>query len=308
METLQKDISSSLLEEVKDTAGLFQQFVDHIDPWLVLDKVLSLVIIALVTAVALKIARHIINTVFNEKKFEGDCAQMRRTLTLQKTTKTFARSMILLTAVLTALSLFIDIGAVMAVAGVGTLAIGLGAKGLVEDLMAGFVIILENYFDVGDYVTIESQYGMIESIGIRTTTVRKVSGELFIIPNGQIAQVLNHSKGAVSGTVRVTVPYEDNLGEIFKTLDALMPRLYEERPELFTELPEVFGVTDTKPSGLEISLFPKCPAELKVRCEAFLRKRILETFVEKGFAFPHEVVTLRECAKNTDQEVESDGK
>jgi len=297
LDTIQKDIPSGLVAEVKETTGLFQQFIGRIDPWLILEKIISLVIIVLMTAVALKVAAHIINTIFDEKKSDLSSSQMRRTVTLKKTTKTFVRAMILLAAILIALSLFIDIGAIIAVAGVGTLAIGLGAKGLVEDLMAGFVIILENYFDVGDYVTIESQYGMIESIGIRTTTVRKTSGELFIIHNGQIDQVLNHSKGAISGTVRIAVSYEENISEVFKILDTLMPRLYEERPELFTEEPEVFGVTDTKTSGLEISIFPKCPAALKVRCEAYIRRRVLETLTEKGIAFPYEIKTLQESIK-----------
>lgn len=286
-----------IVAEATGATGFLQQLIGRIDPWLILEKAISLLVIALLTVVVLKIATHIIDRVFDKKKTDVDSSQMRRTVTLNNSTKTFIRSLILLAAVLIALSLFIDVGAIVAVAGVGTLAIGLGAKGLVEDLMAGFVIILENYFDVGDYVTIESQYGMIESIGIRTTTIRKTTGELFIIQNGQIDRVLNHSKGAILGTVRIDVSYDENLVQVFQILDHLMPRLYEERPELFMELPEVFGVSDTKPSSLEISIYAQCPAALKIRCEAYIRKRILETFVEENIAFPYEVITLQEPDK-----------
>jgi|LSQX01.3.fsa_nt_gb small conductance mechanosensitive channel len=286
-----------IVAEATGATGFLQQLIGRIDPWLILEKAISLLVIALLTVVVLKIATHIIDRVFDKKKTDVDSSQMRRTVTLNNSTKTFIRSLILLAAVLIALSLFIDVGAIVAVAGVGTLAIGLGAKGLVEDLMAGFVIILENYFDVGDYVTIESQYGMIESIGIRTTTIRKTTGELFIIQNGQIDRVLNHSKGAILGTVRIDVSYDENLVQVFQILDHLMPRLYEERPELFMELPEVFGVSDTKPSSLEISIYAQCTAALKIRCEAYIRKRILETFVEENIAFPYEVITLQEPDK-----------
>ncbi|NLN97270.1 MAG: mechanosensitive ion channel [Eubacteriaceae bacterium] len=297
MNTIQKDSPMGIVAEATGATGFLQQLIGRIDPWLILEKAISLLVIALLTVVVLKIATHIIDRVFDKKKTDVDSSQMRRTVTLNNSTKTFIRSLILLAAVLIALSLFIDVGAIVAVAGVGTLAIGLGAKGLVEDLMAGFVIILENYFDVGDYVTIESQYGMIESIGIRTTTIRKTTGELFIIQNGQIDRVLNHSKGAILGTVRIDVSYDENLVQVFQILDHLMPRLYEERPELFMELPEVFGVSDTKPSSLEISIYAQCTAALKIRCEAYIRKRILETFVEENIAFPYEVITLQEPDK-----------
>ena len=81
----------------------------------------------------------------------------------------------------------------LAGAGIVGLAVGFGAQSLVKDVITGFFIVFEDQFAVGDQVQIGQSNGVVEEIGLRTTKVKSYTGELHIIPNGNILEVINYS-------------------------------------------------------------------------------------------------------------------
>jgi small conductance mechanosensitive channel len=97
-------------------------------------------------------------------------------------------------AIVAVLNLFhVNTSSLITAAGVGGLIIGLGTQNLIRDLVAGFFILLEDQFAVGDLVAIGAAEGIVERMGIRTTAVRDPTGKLFVIPNGQINSLVVHS-------------------------------------------------------------------------------------------------------------------
>ena len=80
-------------------------------------------------------------------------------------------------------------------AGVAGLAVGFGAQKLIRDVIGGFFIIIEDQYGVGDYVTIGAITGTVETLGMRTTSIRDSQGRLTIISNGTMDQICNHSRG-----------------------------------------------------------------------------------------------------------------
>ena len=88
----------------------------------------------------------------------------------------------------------VDPTPVLTAAGVVGLAVGFGAQKLVRDIISGFFIVLENQYSVGECVTICGVTGTVEELGMRITQLRDEAGKLVIIPNGDIAQVVNHSR------------------------------------------------------------------------------------------------------------------
>ena len=87
----------------------------------------------------------------------------------------------------------LNLGPLLAGAGVLGLAIGFGAQSLVKDVITGFFIIFEDQFGVGDVIQIDQFKGTVEEIGIRVTRIKSWTGEVHIIPNGNIKQVTNFS-------------------------------------------------------------------------------------------------------------------
>src|SRR5699024_12493934 len=98
-----------------------------------------------------------------------------------------------------ALPIFLDnvlgfnVGALLAGAGVAGLAIGFGAQNLVRDIISGFFIIFEDQFSVDDYVLVSGVEGTVEEIGLRTTKILSWTGEMNVLPNGDITQGTNYS-------------------------------------------------------------------------------------------------------------------
>lgn len=89
----------------------------------------------------------------------------------------------------------IDMTSILAAAGVLGVAVGFGAQTLVKDIISGFFLLFEDQFSVGDRVTLEGFTGVVEELGLRATRIRGAAGDLFILPNGSISKVTNHSRG-----------------------------------------------------------------------------------------------------------------
>lgn len=88
----------------------------------------------------------------------------------------------------------ISIAPLLASAGIIGLSIGLGAKALIEDLIAGVMLLSQDSVAIGDQVEIDGSSGRLEKIGFRTITIRVEDGSIHIIPNGVVKKVINHSR------------------------------------------------------------------------------------------------------------------
>ena len=105
----------------------------------------------------------------------------------------------------------IAVGALIASAGIVGAAIGFGAQSLVRDLISGMFIIFEDQFGVGDSVDLGQANGVIETVGLRVTQVRDVSGTLWYVRNGEITRVGNHTQGWSRVILDIALPYETKL-------------------------------------------------------------------------------------------------
>ena len=93
---------------------------------------------------------------------------------------------------------------------IASLAVGLGAKDLVSDLVNGLFILIEHQFDVGDHIVINGYEGRIYSIGVRTTVIRDYNGIHHFIPNGNIQELSNLSREAVRIDLDLLIPTDIN--------------------------------------------------------------------------------------------------
>ncbi|KAF5072763.1 Small-conductance mechanosensitive channel [anaerobic digester metagenome] len=266
----------------------FSSYLNQFDFSHLLQKCLVSGIVLIAVVISIKITFGIVDRIFDGEKAGLEPRDARRIVTLNHVTKTAARASIWTLAGLIILGQFINVGSLLAVAGVGTLAIGFGAQGIVEDVMSGFVIVFENQFSVGDYVIIdETHYGIVETIGMRTTSVREFNGGLFIIHNGKIDRLVNYSKGHIKAIVEVSIAYEENIDKVMTILEEICTDLYENHEELFKIRPEVQGITRLDPSAVVIRVVCEEDAASKFAAENLLRQRIKTVFDEKGIEIPY---------------------
>lgn len=129
---------------------------------------------------------------------------------------------IVFVAVLMVLSLFnLNLGPMLASAGIAGLAIGFGAQTLVHDFINGFFILLENQYDIGDLVRIAGVKGTVERMSLRMTVLRDEDGTLHLVPNSAVQIVSNASRDWAQLALRVTVAYSEPSDKVINLLQQI---------------------------------------------------------------------------------------
>ncbi len=196
----------------------------------------------------------------------------------------------------------IEIGPMLAGLGIAGLAIGFGAQTLVKDVINGFFILLENNFRVGDVVKIGDVAGLVDSMSLRVTILRDLEGKVHVIPNGSIEVVTNMTKEWSRVVLDVGVAYKEDVDEVMDVLKEIGQALYEDpafRPLIISPL-EILGVDNFGDSSVDIKVMMTTRPLKQWMVARELRRRIKNTFDEKGIEipFPHRTLYMGE-AENT---------
>lgn len=176
---------------------------------------------------------------------------------------------------------------IIATAGLGGIAIGFGAQSLVRDVFTGFLILFEDQYSVGDYVTISGVTGTVEDLGLRITRIRSFNGELHIIPNGEIKAVTNVSRGNSLAIIDVSVAYESSQERAVEVLSAVASDYYEKNEDKVKEKPEVLGIIKLGESDVSIRTIVKTEPLMHWKVERELRLLILEAFKKEKIEIPY---------------------
>lgn len=183
--------------------------------------------------------------------------------------------------------LSIPTATILATAGIGGIAIGFGAQSLVKDVFAGFFILFEDQYKVGDYITIENMTGTVEDIGLRITKLRSFNGDLHIIPNGEVKTVTNHSRGNSLAIIDTAISYGTDSQKAMEVLEKLAEQYYKLQPEGVIEKPEVLGIIKLNESDVVIRTIARTKPLSQWKIEREFRLRILEAFKENGIEIPY---------------------
>lgn len=171
-------------------------------------------------------------------------------------------------------------GPLLTTAGVLGLAVGFGAQKLVKDVIAGFFILLENQYAVGDYVTIGTFSGVVEGLGMRTTSLRDDIGRLIIISNGDISAVTNHSRGALTTSVEVPVAPGSDLAKVCDILREVGVEFAEEREDVLTPF-TCDGVAAMDGTRVTLRMIGQVRPDAQQQVQLDLRRRVRDALVAK---------------------------
>jgi moderate conductance mechanosensitive channel len=146
----------------------------------------------------------------------------------------------------------LNLGPLLASAGVAGVAIGLAAQTIVKDVLNGILILVEDQYNVGDVVTLAGMTGTVDTMTLRKTTLRGFDGTLYIIPNSQITNVANQSRDFSVSTLNVSVDFSANPDQVIPLLKKIALEVRNEPAfkDVFVTDPQVFGVDSIK--GTEV--------------------------------------------------------
>ncbi|MGG3888565.1 mechanosensitive ion channel family protein [Metabacillus fastidiosus] len=203
-----------------------------------------------------------------------------RALTLHKLAENIFSYALIFILIATLFNIFgLSVASLIAGAGIVGLAIGFGAQGLVSDVVTGFFLLLEKQIDVGDYITVGSFDGIVESVGLRTTQIRSFNGTLNYIPNREIKSVSNHSRGNMRALVDIEISSNDNIDKAIDIMQQVCDRIAKENP-LIVDGPNVIGVQSLGSSNTVIRIIAKTENMEQWAVEREIRKAIKEVLDE----------------------------
>jgi len=236
------------------------------------------------------IGRRVINRMFDKAATHRKMSS-GRIITLQKlVVNLFSYVLIFVFAGIIFKQFGLEIGTLIAGAGVVGLAIGFGAQGLVSDVVTGFFILLEKQMEVGDYVTIGGVDGIVEEVGLRTTHIRAFDGTLNYMPNREISTIANHTRGNMRALVDIGIAYEENIDKALVILQDACDKVKEKNPSIM-EGPNVLGVQMLGSSDVVIRIISKTINGEQWAVERELRKALKEALDANGIEipYPHQV-------------------
>ncbi len=135
----------------------------------------------------------------------------RRGHTISQLLRSVGRLLVVAIALLLTFNVFIDIGPILAGAGILGLAVSFGAQSLVKDFLSGFFILFENQFAIGDVIEAGGKSGTVEKMTLRVVVLRDLKGTMHIVPNSEIKVVSNMTRGWSRAVVDVGITYEEDI-------------------------------------------------------------------------------------------------
>jgi small conductance mechanosensitive channel len=205
----------------------------------------------------------------------------------------------------------VNLGPLIASAGIAGVALGFGAQSLVKDFLSGIFMLIEDQYGVGDIVDLGEATGTVEAVTLRTTKLRDVNGTVWHIPNGQIVRVGNMSQQWARALLDVQVAYGTDVDLAQSVIKEVADQLYADEAWAgrILEEPEVWGVETLGADGIAIRLVVKTRPSEQFDVMRELRRRLKLAFDERGIEIPFPQRTIwvrREEGSSVGTELDGD--
>jgi len=190
----------------------------------------------------------------------------------------------------------VNLGPLIAGAGIVGVALGFGSQSLVKDFISGVFILIEDQFGVGDLVDLGEATGTVTAVSLRTTRLRAIDGTVWHVPNGEIRRVGNKSQHWSRALLDIQVAYGTDIPTARAAIKRVADDLWREQPEIVIEEPEVWGVEQLGPNAIDIRMALKTQPSEQFEVGRQLRERINAAFEAEGIDIPAQQVVLPDAA------------
>ncbi len=243
------------------SADFWSTLLDNVKMWMI-TELPGLLFILILLFIALRVVRFVVKRVRKglisqvDKKEDTEAAEVeKRIRTITSMIQGTLLFIIWLVFLMLALQkIGIEIGPILAAAGIVGLAVGFGAQELVRDFFSGFFIILENRVRTGDVAIVNGTGGLVEKIALRTITLRDFSGTVHVFQNGKISTLSNMTMGWSAMVFDIGVAYKENLDRVMEIMKEVGESLKKDKEigQHILEPIEIFGVEEFGDSAIVI--------------------------------------------------------
>lgn len=272
------------LNKILDIAG---KYIEEEKIYNFISDFIKVILIFLVMYITIKIGNMIINRYIKKQKNFKISLNDRKAKTIGAVLKSILKYCVYFFGIFGIISVISPkVGMTgLTFAGIGGVALGLGAQNLIKDIINGFFILFEDQFSVGDYISIDDKSGIVQSLELRVTKIRDLNGDLHIIPNGLITKITNHSRGDTKFYIDFDIAYDEDSKEILSIVSDICKKFSEEN-EFITDGPDVLGIIEFKDNAVTIGISGKAKAMKQFDIEVKLREKIIDELKRKDVKMP----------------------
>ncbi|MGE5207427.1 MAG: mechanosensitive ion channel family protein [Chlamydiota bacterium] len=240
----------------------------------------KIIVIIVLAFVLIRLVKGVINRLLAFSRHESGvrAQQLRTAAGVIGSVGTFVIVFLALMQILPVLG--VNMGPLLASAGVAGLAIGFGAQTLVHDVINGFFILLENQYAVGDVVRVAGVKGTVEAMTMRNTTLRDDDGTVHIVPNSEIKIVSNLTRDWAQLALHISVAYGENSDQVVKLLQEVAQEVRNDpafRDDIVAD-PQVPGIERVANGEVDYLMLVKTLPNRQYGVSRELRRRIKECF------------------------------
>ncbi|MEL1242033.1 mechanosensitive ion channel family protein [Flavobacterium flavipallidum] len=274
-------------------------------PWLLTSGIKIIFIISIaffLNKILIRFIEKAVRIAVRPDKYSSKEAEEKRENTLIQIFATSSKIAILCISSLMVLEEFgIEIGPILAAAGIVGLAFGFGGQYLIRDIISGLFIILENQYRVGDIVNLDLASGKVEQISLRKTTLRDIDGTVHHIPHGEVKRVSNLSNEFSRININVGVSYNSDIEHVISTINKIGNDLANDPQwkEFIIQPPQFLRIDEFADSSIVLKILGESLPDKKWDLTGELRKRIKITFDKEGIEIPFPQLVVHKAAENT---------
>ena len=256
-----------------------------------------LAIILVVIFILYKVARKIPHRILKRKQKITDEEYRKRAETLSDVLSlAFGILIVVVGAMIVLGEIGVSMGPIIASAGILGLAIGFGAQNLVQDLISGFFLLLDDQVRVGDVVETAGKSGLVEQVGLRMVVLRDLAGNVHYIRNGHVDIMTNMSKEYSRYVFDIRVAYREDLDEVMdliRRVDEDMRQDKEYGPNVLSPI-EILGVNELSDTGVVVKARTTTKPVMQWYVGREFNKRLKKSFDEAGIEipYPHRIVSF----------------
>lgn len=268
-------------------------FVNDIIHFLTRKEVLGPLLIIIIGLILCKVITSSINSFINHGK-KGFEAKKRKTITslINNVIKYF----IYILMVIFILNIYgVDTKSIIASLGVAGVILGFALQSTVEDLISGIAIIIENYFVIGDTVTYNNFTGEVIGMSLKSTKIKRANGEVFVIANRNIDEVINLSQERAGIQIKVSTAYEEKTEKVEKILKSIV----EKAKKMENVFPEstYLGIDELGSSSINYALIIYCKQDDQWQIKRDVLKLIKDTYEKENIKIPYSQVEVHNGTK-----------
>ena len=182
----------------------------------------------------------------------------------------------------------LNISPLLATLGVASLGLGFAIQNIIRDYLQGFFIVMEDWYRIGDWVTISGMEGEVEDVSPRRTVLREVNGTMHVIPNSQVLFASNQTRDWARINLNITVAYKEDISNVYQVINEVCQELKDD-PDFGTNLtttPTAMRVSDLGAHGVDICIRGYTKPGEQWGLTGELRKRIKNRFDQEGIEIP----------------------